>query len=163
VETVLQVLEKEPTRPRVLNPAVPRDLEMICLKCLHKEPGRRFGTALALAEDLERWLQGEPIRARPVRAGERLLYWVRRRPGAARRGEGARRGRGAAALTLVSAGAALAVGARVGGLSANARLQAVYKEGSAQRARADEKEGNARRYLYLAHVNLAQQAWQETR
>jgi WD40 repeat protein len=83
LETLLQVREQEPQRPRVLNREVGRDLETVCLKCLEKEPPRRYGSAEALADDLERWLAGEPVRARPSTRVERLAKWARRRPAAA--------------------------------------------------------------------------------
>ncbi len=82
-DTLIQVVQKEPVRPRALNPRVDRDLETICLKCLSKEPERRYGSAEAMAEDLERWLAGEPIRARRIGSLERLMKWARRRPSAA--------------------------------------------------------------------------------
>jgi WD40 repeat protein len=80
LETIRHVLEKEPRPPSVFNKAVDRDLETICLKCLEKEPGRRYSSAAGLAADLERWLRHEPIMVRPITRPERLRKWVRRRP-----------------------------------------------------------------------------------
>jgi serine/threonine protein kinase/tetratricopeptide (TPR) repeat protein len=86
-ETMLDTLEQvrghEPVPPSRLQPHVPRDLETVCLKALTKEPGRRYATAAALANDLHRWLVGEPIQARPVSTWERGVKWARRRPTAA--------------------------------------------------------------------------------
>ena len=79
-QTMKDVLEKEPLRPRTLNPRVDRDLETICLKCLRKDPGQRYGSAQEVAEELERWLRGETIQARRAGPVERLRKWVRRRP-----------------------------------------------------------------------------------
>jgi TolB-like protein/Flp pilus assembly protein TadD len=79
-ETVRQVLETEPRQPRLLNPKVDRDLSTICLKCLQKDPQRRYASALALAEDLERWLKHEPIQARRTGLFARGKKWVRRKP-----------------------------------------------------------------------------------
>jgi WD40 repeat protein/tRNA A-37 threonylcarbamoyl transferase component Bud32 len=80
LETLLELLEREPPRPRSRNPRVDRDLETVCLKCLQREPGKRYASAEALAEDLERWLRREPIQARRVRRLERVVKWARRRP-----------------------------------------------------------------------------------
>src|SRR5437870_5294303 len=79
-ETIRLLLNTEPRPPRLLNPKIDRDLSTICLKCLEKDPKRRYASALALAEDLERWLKHEPILARHTGIFIRGRKWVRRNP-----------------------------------------------------------------------------------
>src|SRR6266487_3032056 len=79
-ETIKLLLDTEPRQPRQLNPKIDRDLSTICLKCLEKDPTRRYPSALALAEDLERWLKHEPIQARRTGIFARGKKWVRRNP-----------------------------------------------------------------------------------
>jgi WD40 repeat protein/serine/threonine protein kinase len=80
LETMRKVMEEAPVAPHLLNKSADRDLETICLKCMEKEPARRYGSAEALAEDLERWLRHEPIQARPIGTLGRLSKWTRRNP-----------------------------------------------------------------------------------
>jgi TolB-like protein/Tfp pilus assembly protein PilF/predicted Ser/Thr protein kinase len=82
-ETIKLLLDTEPRPPRQLNPKIDRDLSTICLKCLEKDPQRRYSSALALAEDLERWLKHEPIRAKRSGVFTHARKWVRRNPSTA--------------------------------------------------------------------------------
>jgi hypothetical protein len=122
LDTVLQVLLEDPVPPRRLQPKVPRDVETICLTCLRKERQRRYPSAEALAEDLRRFLAGEPIRARPTGMVERGLKWARRRPALA-------------ALLAVSVGACVALG--VVEQRYKAGLVDALEQANAERQRAD--------------------------
>jgi predicted Ser/Thr protein kinase len=112
LDTIRQVLEAEPAPPRLVNRAVPADLQTLCLKCLAKEPERRYPTATALGEDLGRFLAGEPIRARPLSRAARLFRWARRKPALATLG--------ALLSALLSLMAVAAVLARQDTVAANA-------------------------------------------
>jgi WD40 repeat protein len=156
-ETVLEVLEQvrsqEPVPPGALRAKLPRDLETICLKCLQKEPGKRYGSAAALAEDLRRFLEGRPIAARPVGAGEKVWRWCRRNPWLA----------GLIVTVILS----LLAGASVSALFAwraeqhaqDALTQAGLARQEAERATASEKM--ARHGEYVSDLRLIQKAWEE--
>lgn len=79
-DTLLRIRDSEPVAPRLLNGSVPCDLEVICLKCLEKDPARRYATAGELADELDRFLKGEPIRARPIGPTGKAWRWCRRKP-----------------------------------------------------------------------------------
>jgi WD40 repeat protein/serine/threonine protein kinase len=139
LEILLHVLNREPQRPGALRPGIDRDLETICLKCLDKEPGRRYGSAEALAEDLERWLKGESILARPSTHRERIVKWIKRRPALA-------------ALVCVSITAATAL--LIGGLYYNAELQVALGQVDQVKRDADTDRASARKANETAQKRL---------
>jgi eukaryotic-like serine/threonine-protein kinase len=152
VETLEQVRERAPERPSLVNRRVPRDLDTICLKCLEKDPKRRYDSAAVLADDVERYLRDEPIQARRTSTWERVLKWSRRRPAVA-----ALVGMtGVAALTLAGLGVALFI---------HSQLRSAYAEVERQRGIAEGQRGIAegalareRTFLYQNRVIFAERA-----
>src|SRR5262249_27048239 len=122
IVTLEQVRSREPFPPRRLQPKVPRDLETICLKCMRKEAGRRYPTAHGLAEDVQRFLAGVPIAARPIPAWEKGLKLAQRHP----------------AITALSALAVL-----LGALGMAGILWQWYRAEAGWRAAADRAEAEA--------------------
>ena len=135
-QTLDLVLHAEPVAPRLLNPSVPRDLETICLKCLEKEPSRRYPTAQALADELGRFLAGEPIQARPLGPAGKTWRWCRRKPQVA--------SLAAVALLVFLLGLAGVLGK--------------WRRAESQRQRAEAGELSAQRRAYISEINSAQQA-----
>jgi WD40 repeat protein len=165
LDTLLRVRLDEPVPPSVLQPKLPRDLSTVCLKCLRKDPEQRYASALDLADDLRRFLNGEPVRARPVGRAERLWRWCRRNPAVAALLV-------AVALTLVvgtAVSTVLAVAADARGRYAGEmqRLRGLAddkaQEALEQRVRAERAELLARRRLYVSDMRLAERAWQDQR
>ena len=131
-DTLTQVLSKEPVAPRLLVPRIPRDLETICLKCLQKEPHRRYQAAQELADELDRFLAAKPILARPAGRAGKLWRWCRREPAVASL-------TGIAALLLVT-GSLLVL--------------AQWRHTEHQRSRAETSLEANRRLLYLSDMRL---------
>ncbi|MFK8114719.1 MAG: protein kinase [Rubripirellula sp.] len=166
IETLQQVMDVEPISVRSLNPAVPKDLETICARCLDKEPGRRYPSAGELADELGRFLRGEPIHARPVSTAERMYRWAKRHPGLA--------GLSAAVLLLT---ATLAVGGPLAALT-QSRLKTAAQQNEQRANRLAESERESREQveagqaelaaekdrsdhaLYARTISLAHQQWQ---
>jgi WD40 repeat protein len=183
LDTLQQVLADEPVPTTRLNPRLARDLDTVCLKCLQKDPARRYPSAEALADDLRRFLEQRPVTARPVGAWERGWKWVRRRPAAA----------GLLGLAVVTLATLVALAA---GLFYGARLKAERQRAEDARAEAERQRGQAeaarneadqardeverqkreverqkaeverqrdlvRRTSYAAHTNLAATAWRD--
>ena len=143
LETMRRLTEEEPVSPHSLNPNVDRDLATICLKCLNKEAGKRYVSAEALADDLDRWLQGEPISARPASPAERAWRWCRREPAVA----------GALGLLV------LAILSGLAGVAAQwRRAEGLARAESQHRQLAEENEKRVRLALYAADMSVAAQA-----
>src|SRR5262245_50103786 len=140
LDTLEQVIRDEPVPPRRLQPKLPRDLETICLKCLGKEPGKRYASAELLAEDLRLFLEGRPIRARPVGAIAKAWRWCRRNPLVA--------GLTAAVVVALLAGTAVAwyLAAEAHDQAWQAKVNEFEAEENARQAKANEfkAEENAR-------------------
>jgi len=148
-----RVLHEEPARLKKLAPTVPRDLETIIAKATARDPAGRYATAAALAEDLKRFVEDRPIRARRASAAERLARWCRRNP---------------AVATLTALLAAVLVLIAIGSSAAALRLREERNEARRQegiagkerdKARAEHEAG--RRTLYAANMHLAHRAWQD--
>jgi WD40 repeat protein/serine/threonine protein kinase len=146
LDTVVQVINNEPVAPRRLHSGVPADLETIALKCLQKDQRKRYETAADLADDLQRFLDGEPIVARPMGIAERTWRWCRRNPLVA--------SLSALAATFLVAGAGVSLY-----FAQQATERANQAELNEQRAKAERE--SARRSQYVAEMNLIQRAWRD--
>jgi WD40 repeat protein len=141
LETLLQVRTAEPDRPRALQPRLSRDLETICLKCLHKEPACRYSSAEALALDLDRWLTGEAILARPSGTWERAVKWGRRHP----------------ARAILAAALVVMVGLLLAFLSVRLDLAEAAGRAADERAESERRQAEQQRrekQLLTAHLAL---------
>jgi WD40 repeat protein len=153
LDTILQVVSDEPVPPSRLQPTTPRDLETVCLKCLEKAPAKRYAGAQALADDLRRFLEGEPIQARRVGLLERTWKWSRRRPAAA-----AALGLLGLLTLLSTAGALLILVLLLRTAAAEAQAAAKATEARNAQKEAELRYEEARRHLYASRIALTQAA-----
>lgn len=149
IETLLQVKTREPVSPRQLNAAVPRDLETVCLKCLEKEPARRYASAQELADELQRFLDGRPINARPIPVIARAWRWCRRNSTLAATITAA------VCLVVISTSVYIVkLGAKNSQLTVAAHAEQFAKEkAEAERHRAESNEQQARHEQQRADAN----------
>ncbi len=167
LETLKQVANEEAVPPRQLNRAVSPDLDTICLKCLEKDPDRRYASAGQLAADLRRFLANEPIRARPIGANARAWRWCKRNPAVAVLGS--------AAVIFLAVGAVISLYFAVVAEQRATESQQNLVQTEIQSRRADEKAaeavraagdlrkeiGRREKWLYVAQMRLARQAWED--
>jgi WD40 repeat protein/predicted Ser/Thr protein kinase len=142
LDTLMHVMDmdKEPARPRSLDPRIDRDLETIAMKCLEKEPAKRYDSAAALADELERWLAGEPIAARPSSTRERVMKWAKRHPGVA---------------ALTTALIVALVGGAITSTALYVRAESERATAQAERTTADEQRQAAETQLWRATFEQA--------
>jgi WD40 repeat protein/serine/threonine protein kinase len=143
-----QVINDDPKQPRKMNDRIPRDLETICLKCLRKQPHERYASAAHLADDLRRFLTGEPIHAKPVTRWSRMWRYARRHPAAT-------------TLFMTSAVTLLALIYLPLALWNNSRLQELLSETEAARIAEASQREKAEQYQYYHHIALANADWRE--
>jgi WD40 repeat protein/tRNA A-37 threonylcarbamoyl transferase component Bud32 len=146
-----QVVHEEAPSPRQLSGNVPRDLETICLKCLEKDPVRRYATANELTEDLQRYLAGEAIRARPIGRLQRTWRWCKRRPAVA--------GLSVAMVTALTVGTGVSVYFALSEATQRQRAETEWER--AERALDNERAQRhlAKTHLYASNIALAHQKW----
>ncbi|MFT3878344.1 MAG: serine/threonine-protein kinase [Gemmatales bacterium] len=147
MQAMLEVLENDVRRPRSVDASINPDLETICLKALAREPERRYSSALALAEDLDRWGQGDPITARASRPSERLWRWVRRRPAIA--------GLLVAVLLTAVAGVTGITLALLYALSGWERASELGQQANVERISAEKRRDEAENQLYFSRIAQA--------
>jgi WD40 repeat protein/serine/threonine protein kinase len=159
---VKQVMHDEPARPRKLNPGVPRDLETVVLKAIARDPAHRYQTPAEMADDLKRFTEDRPVRARRTSGAERLWRWCRRNPALA--------GMAAAVVLALVAGTTVSYlkyldAEQQKGIAQQQQARAVAgeKEAIEQRIRAHQAAEATRQNLYYAQMHLAPQAWREHR